>query len=241
MATGNKNYGFRTTNSKIAKRKPTKKAVASHLVKSLCVRCRALNIACDHRTPRCSSCEKASVSCLYFQPTINDRLFSTIPQNPSLGNRNVNKSTLAGPNAWMRLSASDEFLKQDGSANDTTSDAHIPDDTSSITENPLREKSGSDALDLILAGPLQKAIDDYPEESANDPEAVRLSMAGVATSPPQQLPLPSSDILDCINRLVARKEASTSQVKHNSLNEQLNGSSLLALGILLQEHCRYLL
>ncbi|KAJ1893366.1 hypothetical protein LPJ66_005806 [Kickxella alabastrina] len=114
------------------------------------------------------------------------------------------------------------------------SNAHsvdTPDDVSSMTENLLRNQSGIDRLSALMTGPLKKAVLQYPDEERD---------ADAQDTPLPQLPLPSSELLRCICRSVAENEASRPP-QHPSLNEQLSGSSLLAMGVLLQEHSRFLL
>ncbi|KAJ1934537.1 hypothetical protein GGF37_006328, partial [Kickxella alabastrina] len=114
------------------------------------------------------------------------------------------------------------------------SNAHsvdTPDDVSSMTENLLRNQSGINRLSALMTGPLKKAVLQYPDEERD---------ADAQDTPLPQLPLPSSELLRCICRSVAENEASRPP-QYPSLNEQLSGSSLLAMGVLLQEYSRFLL
>ncbi|KAJ1828708.1 hypothetical protein LPJ56_000933 [Coemansia sp. RSA 2599] len=157
----------------------------------------------------------------------------------------------AGSTQLAKLPAYQEFLEE-RPVNSAYTSANFSIDAEFVTENPLREQSKS-ALDFALSGPLKKVIETYPEESAadadfdadSDKERAESSTAAHASSPSMlplpPLPLPSSDLLDCINKSIMQKEASAEQSGHSLINEHLNGSSLLALGVLLQEYCRYLL
>ncbi|KAJ2781676.1 hypothetical protein H4R18_002729 [Coemansia javaensis] len=80
------------------------------------------------------------------------------------------------------------------------------------------------------AGPLGAALAQFPDDPGDE-----------------RLGLPSSELLHCIADAVARSAAEDPQQqqhhhhRHNQPGGHMSGSSLLALGVLLQEHGRHLL
>ncbi|KAJ1845114.1 hypothetical protein LPJ73_004957 [Coemansia sp. RSA 2703] len=204
----------------------------THLSKFLnyCIRCRLLGIACDRRVPQCHACKQASVDCLIYPAMVSDRLFNLVPQRSTLGNTVTQTQMHMYPPKWTRTSAGKDIISEE------PGESIIPDDIHSITENPLRNQSGHNRLEQLQAGPLEAAILNFPIESRN------LNPDLDSEQSPLQTPLPSSDLLDCISRTIAQAEASRSSPPQSPLlNESLGGSSLLALGVLLQEYTKHLL
>ncbi|KAJ2735377.1 hypothetical protein IW152_001603 [Coemansia sp. BCRC 34962] len=191
----------------------------------MCVRCRLLEIPCNHRLPSCQACLDSSFDCMYLAPTDNDKLFRTLPVGATLGNAPTIPKAWRSSDAWKLLPTSHEFLQENDSG------LHAPEDIYSTTENPLRRQLEPRRVDTLMSGQLQEIIGQHPEPLDAVDQA--------------QLPLPSSELLSSISNSIARQEAerlSQQRVsKQQSLSESMSGSSLLALGILLQEYSRYLL
>ncbi|KAI8324958.1 hypothetical protein GQ54DRAFT_295786 [Martensiomyces pterosporus] len=176
--------------------------------RSRCVRCRLLNAKCNHTWPQCDTCKRASVHCMFFPLTGNDRLFGNFPRHASFGNFTRLPMAQRQSRLWTRMgAAAREFLSEQPRV-------HVSEDMRNITENPLRRKADNDRLAKLLSGPLKAAIERCSEE------------ADEMASP---LPLPSSELLGCINKAVVGEEASGS-TELQSLNESMSGSALLALG-----------
>ncbi|KAJ2161593.1 hypothetical protein GGF46_001363 [Coemansia sp. RSA 552] len=74
----------------------------------------------------------------------------------------------------------------------------------------------------LVAGALKEAVETYPDLEGPDNG---------------QLPLPSSELLGCIGEAIAAQPLSESQ----PLSQHMHASSLLALGVLLQEYSAFLL
>ncbi|KAI9501598.1 hypothetical protein GGI25_004011 [Coemansia spiralis] len=191
-----------------------------------CLRCRLTGTVCDRNSPKCTACANEYVACVLYPSTENDILFELLPQRATLAgseNRNTVRRT-AGD--WRRLKCSSEFLEErpDGSL-------RCPEDMADLTDNPMRNAVDQEMLKRMLAKPLLRAVADHPESQMADQT---------------QHPLPSSELLRCISQSIARLEASKPPLdcpggQEISISECMSGSSLLALGVLLQEYSRYLL
>ncbi|KAJ1956445.1 hypothetical protein EC988_001346 [Linderina pennispora] len=100
----------------------------------------------------------------------------------------------------------------------------LPEDLSCVTKNPHRTKVSADVLESLMSGPLKNAIERGRSKTCLDDEP---------------LVLPSSQLLECINRSITKYEAE--RQRPADLNEAMSGSALLALGVIVQEHCRLML
>ncbi|KAJ2721973.1 hypothetical protein GGI07_003623 [Coemansia sp. Benny D115] len=145
-----------------------------------------------------------------------------------------------------------------GRSNTGTSDADVDDiqmvgEEGINAEEPVVNKSSDshpkdrvDEGDESLDSPSDDKDDDERSDAtdqhkSNDQDVTLESSAPQATPDRTPvLPLPSSELLDCISYVFAQNEA-IKPPKNVSLNEHMSASSLLALGILLQEHTKYLL
>ncbi|KAJ2526201.1 hypothetical protein IWW43_006471 [Coemansia sp. RSA 1935] len=112
----------------------------------------------------------------------------------------------------MKLQTSSEFLLE------TTGQVRGPEDISEFTENPERLRG-----DVELPQLLRQALDEFPEEQG------------------EQLRLPSSELLQTIGGSIAQADARQDIDDEQVLSEYMGSSSLLALGVLLQEYSRYLI
>ncbi|KAJ1664525.1 hypothetical protein IW140_000527 [Coemansia sp. RSA 1813] len=195
-----------------------------------CLRCRLTETPCDRQDPECSTCTDAKVECLVFPPTANDILFG-LPSNRLEKTNTTNKPGLKQYSVdWKLLKCSDEFL-----AEHSAGSLHSPEDVYSLKENPDRCRIEQDKLMQLLGQPLKNALEDYPAH-------------GLEEDQDEKLPLPSSELLRCIGLSIAKSEASKMLTPVKSpdgqeilFSEHMSGSSLLALGVLLQEYSSYLL
>ncbi|KAJ2746653.1 hypothetical protein GGI20_001154 [Coemansia sp. BCRC 34301] len=194
------------------------------VVNVICLRCRLLEIPCSRILPSCKECTDMSLDCAYIAPTDNDRLFKTAPVGTTTGNAPVVTGVWRTHNPWKYLQTSKEFLQED------VGQLHPSEDAYSVAENPLRQQPDPSQVRKLMSNYLQDVIDQYPDEADEGNQA--------------RLPLPSSELLASISNSIGRSEAEKlmrESPTRQSLNEVMSGSSLLALGILLQEYSRYLL
>ncbi|KAJ1735618.1 hypothetical protein LPJ61_000456 [Coemansia biformis] len=180
-----------------------------------CLRCRLLLSACDRAQPGCSRCLGAGVDCMYFPTLEGDRLLGVLGQGIAAGNVPVDAPGWRRLADWTRNQAAAEFLAEECGL------LRGPECIDDLRENPARERPASGAAAAVCTGPLKDALDSFPEEPA-DP----------------RLPLPSSELLRCISDALARSDAQDPQQLYS---EHMCGSSLLALGVLLQEYSQHLL
>ncbi|KAJ2530032.1 hypothetical protein GGH20_002016 [Coemansia sp. RSA 1937] len=124
----------------------------------------------------------------------------------------VNRRHTTAVKRWMKLQTSSEFLLE------TTGQVRGPEDISEFTENPERLRG-----DVELPQLLRQALDEFPEEQG------------------EQLRLPSSELLQTIGGSIAQADARQDIDDEQVLSEYMGSSSLLALGVLLQEYSRYLI
>ncbi|KAJ2436808.1 hypothetical protein IWW46_005599 [Coemansia sp. RSA 2440] len=101
---------------------------------------------------------------------------------------------------------------------ETTGQVRGPEDISEFTENPERLRG-----DVELPQLLRQALDEFPKEQG------------------EQLRLPSSELLQTIGGSIAQADARQDIDDEQVLSEYMGSSSLLALGVLLQEYSRYLI
>ncbi|KAJ2666897.1 hypothetical protein IW148_000625 [Coemansia sp. RSA 1199] len=124
----------------------------------------------------------------------------------------ANRQQTTGAKRWMKLQTSSEFLLE------TAGQVRGPEDIDEFTENPERLRA-----DVELPQLLRQALDEFPEEQG------------------EQMRLPSSELLQTIGRSIAQADARQDIDDEQVLSEYMGGSSLLALGVLLQEYSRFLI
>ncbi|KAJ2246377.1 hypothetical protein GGH98_004325 [Coemansia sp. RSA 454] len=124
----------------------------------------------------------------------------------------VNRRHTTAVKRWMKLQTSSEFLLE------TTGQVRGPEDISEFTENPERLRGDVELPQLLI-----QALDEFPEEQG------------------EQLRLPSSELLQTIGGSIAQAGARQDIDDEQVLSEYMGSSSLLALGVLLQEYSRYLI
>ncbi|KAJ2712303.1 hypothetical protein H4R19_002826 [Coemansia spiralis] len=176
-----------------------------------CLRCRLLASACDCAQPVCSACAAAGVECMAFPALASDSQLLGVA-NGSAPAGSTPGWRRAGD--WMRSPAAAEFLSEEAGA------LRGPESIDDFVENPARLRPAA-GLDAVSTGPLAAALDTVSAE------------LGTARLPP-----PSSELLRCISDAVARSDAEGAQQR---FSEHMSGSSLLAMGVLLQEYSRHLL
>ncbi|KAJ1941044.1 hypothetical protein FBU59_003621 [Linderina macrospora] len=167
---------------------------------------------------QCPTCEKESVDCMRYIPTISDFLLKTLPEYCTYGNihGSVGRDRLANKN-WGTTVGADDFLSEEPKIT-------LPEDFANVTKNPFRTKVSAEVLESVMSCPLKAAIERgrSKEDLGGGP-----------------LELPSSQLLESINRSITKYEAD--QKRPADLNEAMSGSALLALGVIVQEHCRFML
>ncbi|KAJ2868829.1 hypothetical protein GGI22_000621 [Coemansia erecta] len=203
----------------------------SHRTKiaSGCLRCRLTETRCDRKDHGCTACARAKTVCLAFPLIANDTLFGL----PSSNFKRTNTTNTPGLKQysvdWKLLKCSKEFLAE----HTPVSRLWSPEDVNSINENPDRNQLEQDKLSKLLGQPLRKALEDHPAQGSDDQD--------------RRIPLPSSELLRCIGLNVAKSEAGKALLEEGpdgqdiSFSEHMSGSSLLALGVLLQEYSSFLL
>ncbi|KAJ2849706.1 hypothetical protein IWW36_002433 [Coemansia brasiliensis] len=118
---------------------------------------------------------------------------------------------------WMLLNSSREFLSE------KSGQIREPEDLSQMKENPARLRPRNCEPHMFLSNPFVKMLEDFSDDEG------------------QELPLPSSDLLRTISNTISRVEARDFKPGTANHSENMNGSGLLALGVLIQEYARYLL
>ncbi|KAJ1799910.1 hypothetical protein LPJ59_001501 [Coemansia sp. RSA 2399] len=193
-----------------------------------CLRCRLTETRCDRKDHGCTACARAKAECLAFPLIANDTLFGL----PSSNLKKTNTTNTPGLKQhsvdWKLLMCSNEFLAE------TTPVGRMwsPEDVNSVNGNPDRQQIEQAELSKLLGQPLMKALEDHPAQGSDDQGG--------------RLPLPSSELLRCIGLNIAKSEAGKAPLegpngKDISFSEHMGGSSLLALGVLLQEYSSFLL
>ncbi|KAJ2806328.1 hypothetical protein H4R21_000910 [Coemansia helicoidea] len=180
-----------------------------------CLRCRLLASTCDCAKAGCSACAAAGVECLQYPELESDELLGVLGRGTARGS--VPAGSARGRrrlDGWVRSPAAAEFLAEEGGV------LRGPECIDDFAENPARLRPAS-GISVVATGPLAAALERHPEE----PGAARLR-------------LPSSELLRCISDAVARSDA---EDPRQQFSEHMCGSSLLALGVLLQEYSRHLL
>ncbi|KAJ2614253.1 hypothetical protein EV177_002149 [Coemansia sp. RSA 1804] len=194
---------------------------------AFCLRCRLIGGVCTGKGVRCTACKDANVKCLIFPPTENDVLFglpTTRRKNTNIGNKTGQKHHDVD---WRLLNCSSEFLREH--PNDSI---RGPEDVNEVIKNPHRDRIEKRKLPGLLGPSLKDAIVDFRAKGLQKED--------------KKLPLPSSELLRCIALSIAKSEANKAPAEgldgqNIFLSEHMSGSSLLALGVLLQEYSNHLL
>ncbi|KAJ2453863.1 hypothetical protein EV183_001933 [Coemansia sp. RSA 2336] len=175
-----------------------------------------LGLKCAWEEKSCSLCKQNNTQCMYLPETRSGRLIDT-PKHANVVGRISEHSYHRSIQPWMLLNASHEFLSEKSGM------VREPEDLSQMKENPARLWPEDCEPHMFLSSPFAQALEEFPDDESQD------------------LPLPSSDLLRTISNTISRAEAQDSKLEAADYSESMNGSSLLALGVLLQEYTRYLL
>ncbi|KAJ2738472.1 hypothetical protein H4R23_001122 [Coemansia sp. Cherry 401B] len=181
-----------------------------------CVRCRLTGSKCDNTVPSCAKCEQANTSCMYVAAGGSGRLIGRLPQLNLIGG--TSQSGAPGRTGhWTRLQSSCEFLSE------AAGEVRAPESLDDFVKPSSRAALSPEVMKTARMGLLKQALQAFPKEAFEHTEP---------------LPLPSSELLTCIGDSIARDEAGD---PNSELSDHMNGSSLLAMGVLLQEYSRYLM
>ncbi|KAJ1741643.1 hypothetical protein LPJ78_002910 [Coemansia sp. RSA 989] len=175
-----------------------------------------LGLKCAWEEKGCSLCKQNNIQCVYLPEARSGQLLDT-PKHANVVGRISEHSYHRNIQPWMLLNASREFLSEKSGM------VREPEDLSQMKENPARLKPEDCEPHMFLSSPFAQMLKEFPDDGSQD------------------LPLPSSDLLRTISNTISRAEARAFKPEAANHSESMNGSSLLALGVLLQEYARYLL